>query len=147
MLSGCWDENLLKDLTIVSLIGIEGQHGEVKAEFAFPSFEDQSISYLTSSGKGVSLREARSDANHRTMEELDIASVEVVLVAEDTAKKDVYSYFDSLYRNPRNRLNGHIAIVQGELAPYLKPADGMQERYFDVLYRTFAHVHHVHIYT
>ena len=139
LLSGCWDENLLKDLTIVSLIGIEGQQGEVKAEFAFPAFEDQSISYLTSSGKGVSLREARTDANHRTMEELDIASVEVILVAEDTAKKDIYSYFDTLYRNPRNRLNGHIAIVEGELAPYFKPADGMQEdisTYYIELLRT-----------
>ena len=101
LLSGCWDENLLKDLTIVSLMGIEGQHGEVKAEFAFPSFEDQSISYLKSSGKGVSLREARSDANHRTMEELDIASVEVILVAEDTAKIRCIFLFRYVIQKPK----------------------------------------------
>ena len=124
---------------MVSLIGIEGQQGEVKAEFAFPAFENQSISYFTSSGSGVSLREARNDANYRTMEALDIASVEVILVAEDTAKTDIYSYFDTVYSDPRNRLNGHIAIVQGELDPYLKPAEGMEEdisKYYIELLRT-----------
>lgn len=139
MLTGCWDENLLKDVTLVSLIGIEGHPGEVKAEFAFPIIEDQSISYSKSAGSGVSFREARSEANHRTMEALDIANVEVLLIAEETAKSDLYSYLDLFFRDPRNRLSGHMAIVQGELAPYFESADGVQEdmsTYYVELLRT-----------
>lgn len=139
VLTGCWDEKLLKDVTLVSLIGIEGRPGEVKAEFAFPIIEDQSISYSKSTGSGVTFREARSDANHRTMEALDIASVEVLLIAEETAKSDLYSYLDLLFRDPRNRLSGHLAIVQGELAPYFESADGVQEdmsTYYVELLRT-----------
>ena len=127
ILSGCWDEKLLKDVTIVSLVGIEGTPGDVKAEFAFPVIENESISYLTSSGTGLSLRDARGDANHRTKEALDIASVEVILIAEESAKSDLYAYLDMLYRDPRNRLSGHIAIVQGELKPYFESTENMQE--------------------
>ncbi len=104
------------------LIGIGGKPGDVKAQFAFPTFEDGSISYSTSLGSGKTLREARNDANHRTMEGLDIASLQVLLIAEDTAKSDLYEYIDMLYRDPRNRLGAHMAIVQGELAPYFKPS-------------------------
>lgn len=128
LLSGCWDEKQLKEVTIVSLFGIEGQPGEIKAEFAYPIMAEESIDYTTSPGSGISLRDARSDANHRTMEALDIASVEVILITEESAKSDLYSYFDMLYRDPRNRLSGHIAIVQGgKLEPYFKPADDAQK--------------------
>ncbi|MBO0586360.1 Ger(x)C family spore germination protein [Sporosarcina sp. E16_8] len=122
LLGGCWDEKQYKDVTVVSLVGIEGQLGDIKAQFAFPIFEDGSISYSTSLGSGTTLREARNDANHRTKEGLDIASLQVVLISEETAKSDLYNYLDMLYRDPRNRLGAHMAIVQGELAPYFKPS-------------------------
>ncbi|MBO0600262.1 Ger(x)C family spore germination protein [Sporosarcina sp. E16_3] len=122
LLSGCWDEKQYKDVTIVSLIGVGGKLGDVKAQFAFPTFEDGSISYSTSLGSGKTLREARNDANHRTMEGLDIASLQVLLIEEDTAKSDLYEYIDMLYRDPRNRLGAHMAIVQGELTSYFKPS-------------------------
>ncbi|WP_186670507.1 Ger(x)C family spore germination protein [Sporosarcina sp. BP05] len=122
LLSGCWDERQYKDITIVSLIGVEGKPGDVKAQFAYPTFEDGSISYSTSKGSGKTLREARNDANHRTMEGLNIASLQVLFIAEDTAKSDIYEYIDMLYRDPRNRLGAHMAIVQGDLASYFKPS-------------------------
>ena len=50
-----------------------------------------------------------------------------------------------LYRNPRNRLSGHTAIVEGELAPYFKPADGM-EKDISTYYRELLHTAILHTY-
>jgi spore germination protein KC len=139
LLSGCWDEQQYKDITIVPLIGIDGKIGEVKAYFAFPTFEDGSISYSSSTGSGISLREARSDANMRTMEGLELSGLQVILIAEDTAKSDLYKSLDMLFRTPRNRLGGYIAIVEGDVDPYINssgdlPAD--VSHYYSELIRT-----------
>lgn len=123
LLSGCWDERQYRDVTNVSLYGVEGQPGNYKAIFAFPVFEDGSISYSTVTGKGISTRGAKNSTN--TTEGLDIAELQVLLIAEDAAKSDLYQYLDVLYRDPRNRLNAHLAIVEGELAPYFEPIEGL----------------------
>lgn len=123
LLGGCWDEKHYKDVTNVSLFGVEGQPGKIKAQFAFPIFEDGSISYSTITGKGTTVLGAKNDTN--TKEGLDIAELQVLLISEESAKSDLYKYIDALYRDPRNRLSAHMAIVQGELAPYFEPHESM----------------------
>jgi len=118
LLGGCWDEKHYKDVTNVSLFGVEGQPGKIKAQFAFPIFEDGSISYSTITGSGATVIEAKNDTN--TKEGLDIAELQVLLITEESAKSDLYKYLDALYRSPRNRLSAHLAIVEGELAPYFE---------------------------
>ena len=41
------------------------------------------------------------DANHKVMEGLDLSGLQVMLIAEDSAKSDLYDYIDMLYRQPR----------------------------------------------
>jgi len=118
LLGGCWDEKHYKDVTNVSLFGVEGQPGEIKAQFVFPIFEDGSISYSTITGSGATVLDAKNDTN--AMEGLDIAELQVLLITEESAKSDLYQYIDVLYRDPRNRLSAHMAIVEGELAPYFE---------------------------
>ncbi len=123
LLSGCWDEKQYKDVTNVSLFGIGGRPGAIEAQYAFPIFEDGSISYSTITGKGATVTEAKNSTN--TMEGLDIAELQVLLISEDSAKTDLYNYIDMLYRDPRNRLSAHMAIFQGELAQYFEPIEGI----------------------
>ncbi|MFJ7936853.1 Ger(x)C family spore germination protein [Sporosarcina sp. NPDC096371] len=118
LLSGCWDEQQYKDVTNVSLVGIEGRPGNIKSQFAFPIFEDGSISYSTETGSGITTRGAKNSTN--TSEGLDIAELQVLLLAGDSAKSDLYQYLDIFYRDPRNRLSAHLAIVEGEIAPYFE---------------------------
>jgi len=122
-LGGCWDEKHYKDVTNVALFGIEGQPGKIKAQFAFPIFEDGSISYSTTTGSGSTLLDAKNDTN--AMEGLDIAELQVLLITEESAKSDLYKYLDALYRSPRNRLSAHLAIVEGELAPYFEKHESL----------------------
>jgi len=117
-LGGCWDEKHYKDVTNVSLFGIEGQPGKIKAQFAYPIYEDGSISYSTITGSGFTILDAKNNTN--SMEGLDIAELQVLLITEESAKLDLYNYLDALYRAPRNRLSALLAIVEGELAPYFE---------------------------
>ena len=125
LLSGCWDEKQYREVTNVSLYGIEGTPGKYKAQFAFPVFEDGAISYSTVTGNGFSTRGAKNSTN--TSQGLDIAELQVLLIAEDAAKNDIYPYLDVLFRDPRNRLSAHMAVVEGELAPYFEPIEGQGE--------------------
>jgi len=126
LLSGCWDETQYKDLTIVPLIGIEGEEGDLTAMFAFPTFQNGQIEYSSSQGKGVSTRAARSDANHQTMEALDMAHLEVILMSADLAKTDFAPSLDMFFRTPRNRITSYMAIVEGDMATYFNPPGKMK---------------------
>ena len=58
LLAGCWDERLYKDITIVPLIGYEGEPGKLTGYLHIHcSIADGSISYSTVEGSGVSIRE------------------------------------------------------------------------------------------
>ena len=121
LLTGCWDEESYRTVTKVSLYGIEGQPGNYKTMYAYPIFEEDSIKYSTVTGKGISTRGAKNSSN--TSLALDLAGLQVLLVAEDSAKTDIYQYLDVLFRDPRNRVNAHMAIVEGELSPYFEPSE------------------------
>ena len=122
-LGGCWDEKHYKDVTNVSLFGVEGQPGKIKAQFAFPIFENGSISYSTVTGSGATVLDARNNTN--TKEGLDIAELQVLLITEESAKSDLYKYLDALYRAPRNRLSAKLTVVEGELAPYFEQHESL----------------------
>ncbi|MBB4826042.1 Ger(x)C family germination protein [Sporosarcina luteola] len=139
LLSGCWDETQYKDLTIVPLVGIEGEEGDITTMFAFPTFQNGKIEYSSSQGKGVSTRAARSDANHQTMEALDMAHLEVILMSADLAKTDFAPSLDMFFRTPRNRITSYIAIVEGEMGTYFNPPGNLKSEisyYYPELLRT-----------
>ena len=125
-LAGCWDEAQYKDVTIVTFMGVSKEDGEIKAIYSYPTFEQEKISYSLSEGKGISTREARDDASHRTMEALGLFHLEVMLVSSDIAKEDLYETLDIYFRTPRNRVTSYIAIVEGEMEQYFKPPGEMK---------------------
>ncbi|GEN82643.1 germination protein KC [Sporosarcina luteola] len=118
LLGGCWDEAQYKDVTIVPVMGIEKDGEEIKTIFSFPTFENGMINYSTSEGKGFSTWNARYDANQRTMEALNLAHLEVLLVSDNLAKKDIYEPLDMFFRTPKNRITSYIAIIEGDMEQY-----------------------------
>ena len=126
LLAGCWDEAQYKDVTIVTVMGISKDDGEMKSTFSFPTFEQESINYSHSDGKGISTGATRDDANHRTMEALGLFHLEVLLVSSDIAKQDLHEPLDIFFRSPRNRITSYIAIVEGDMGQYFKPPGEMK---------------------
>lgn len=120
LLSGCWDEILYKDVTIVPLIGLEGENNELTLHFSFPTFNDDAVEYHMTTGEGFSIRTARNNAFLHSNEMLDISQVDIFLIDEKTAKDHLYNYIDPIYRTPRNRLNGYMILTKGDMAEYFK---------------------------
>lgn len=124
-LAGCWDEQLYKDVSIVPLVGIEGEPGKLTGYYTFSAISNGSINFTTVEGNGVSLRETRLDTNRKTSEILDLTQLEVMLITTETAKSDIKKMFDAIYRTPRNRLSARVAVVEGEMAQYMEKSEKM----------------------
>ncbi|EMR06759.1 germination protein, Ger(x)C family [Bhargavaea cecembensis DSE10] len=119
LLAGCWDQLSFRDLQVVTLIGIEGEKGDVTIHFSFPSHTDDQVEYLTAKAKGYSFADAKNEINVRTSEVIDISQLEVLLISEETAGDNLYDSLDNLYRTPRNRLTSNVALVQGDMEAFM----------------------------
>jgi spore germination protein KC len=118
-LSGCWDQLSFRDLQVVTLIGIEGEQGNVTIHFSFPSQTDDSIEYLNAKAQGYSFADAKNEINVRTSEVIDISQLEVLLISEETAESNLIEYMDNLYRTPRNRLSSNVALIRGDMESFM----------------------------
>lgn len=118
-LSGCWDQRLYKDLAIISVIGVDGYIGDIKAYYAYPSSSDDPTQYIVLDGKGKTAREVRMDANNKSEQAIDIAELTTILFNEDTAKKNLYKMLDVYYRSAQSPMTAKIAITDGSVKRYL----------------------------
>ncbi|MCM3637570.1 Ger(x)C family spore germination protein [Sporosarcina luteola] len=126
LLAGCWDERLYKDITIVPLIGYDGEPGKWSGYFTYGVVANpDSFSFSTVEGSGVSIEEARLDANRKTSETLDPSQVLVVLLSTKAVKTDLLETFDIAYRMPRTRLSSRFVVVEGDLAPFMEKTEKM----------------------
>ena len=123
LLAGCWDERLYKEVTIVPLIGVEGEPGKLTGYYTFIAVSNGSISYSTVEGSGISFRESRLNANQKTSETLDVSQLEVILLSTETVKSNVIETLDVAFRTPRNRLSSRFVVVEGEMAPYMEKTE------------------------
>lgn len=119
ILSGCWDEQMMRDQTTVPVVGYEGSPGDITGYYVYPIFQQDKIDVTVVSGKGKSLQDARLEANTKVNQILNVTQLEAVLFTEDAAKHDMYDYLDPFYRFPRSRLTAYLAIVEGDMKEYL----------------------------
>jgi spore germination protein KC len=138
LLAGCWDEQLYKEISIVPLFGIEEEDGKFTGYYSFSEVANESISYATVEGTGVSARDTRFDANLKTSEILDLSHLQVLLITAETAKSsDIVKTLDVIYRTPRNRMSARVAVVEGEMAPYMEKSEKLTielpDYYHDIL--------------
>ncbi len=142
LFAGCWDERLYKEITIVPLIGYDGKPGEWTGYFTHTSIDSEdSVSYTTAEGSGVSIEDSRLDANRKTSESLDPSQVLAVLLTKEAAKSDLVETFDIAYRMPRSRLSSKLAVVEGEMAAYMEKTEKMglePPNYYDKILATAA---------
>lgn len=125
LLAGCWDEQLYKDISIVPLVGFEGEPGKLTGYYTFSAITNGSISFTTVEESGVSVRDTRLNTNRKTSEILDLTQLEVILLTTEVSKSDIKKDFDAIFRTPRNRLSTRIAVVDGGMAPYMEKTEEM----------------------
>lgn len=77
-------------------------------------------------GKGVSPRDVRQDAELKVEQTLDLSVLATVLISDETAKDDIYEYLDIYYRDASNPITSRMAIIQGDLKPFFELSEKFQ---------------------
>lgn len=137
LLSGCWDQRLYKELSVISVIGIEGHIGDIKSYFAYPSSNSDPTKYIVLEGTGKTLRETRIDANKKTEQTMDNAELTTLLVNEESAQKDLYALLDVYYRSAQSPMNAKVVITKGSPKKFLEiketSSKEIGEYYYDLI--------------
>ncbi|WP_440602761.1 Ger(x)C family spore germination protein [Bacillus sp. GB_SG_008] len=121
LLTGCWDQHLLKDNSLVLGIGLDAAEGEKVVNTAViraPKAESggtgkPSSTNVIYSAIGNTFRETRAGIEKQLGGEYAPNKLRVLVMGEDLAKKDIYPNLDILYRDPRNSLSAKLLIARG----------------------------------
>ncbi|WP_431800377.1 Ger(x)C family spore germination protein [Halobacillus andaensis] len=119
VLTGCWDQRQFKNVKLALSIGLdEGENGELKETVSIPTVRgggegniEERIEILSSDARTV--LDARNQIDRMISHSFNPSKMEVLLLGEELAKKDIYPLLDNFYRNPNSNLNTHLAIAEG----------------------------------
>ncbi|MFB4212634.1 Ger(x)C family spore germination protein [Shouchella sp. JSM 1781072] len=134
LLSGCWDERLVKDINLIysqaldktdeelietTIVTIGGAPNESGAQTA-SSQEPAIISAV-----GNTPRDSRMNLDRKVSGELYASKNRVTLLSQALAEENIYSLLDVHYRSPLSTTNARIAVVKGDAkrALYVKTAE------------------------
>ncbi|MFJ7727480.1 Ger(x)C family spore germination protein [Neobacillus sp. NPDC097160] len=129
LLTGCWDQRLLKEQKLIMLIGYDiNPNGEVIANTSYPigkralenniSSASSRSTILTTSGRTALDTLLHADLN--ISERIDTSKVQVIFFGEKMAKKGIYQELDNIYRNPKGALSAKAVIIEGEAAAAIR---------------------------
>ncbi|WP_339146165.1 MULTISPECIES: Ger(x)C family spore germination protein [unclassified Sutcliffiella] len=129
--TGCWDDRLLKEATLLMLVGVDYQEGGlVQTSVSAPLLPSQETTEnrLNSIAVGKSFRDSILALDKSIPGQIDISKLKVFLMGETAAETDVYPFLDSMYRDPFSALNAKIAIVEGSAKDYIMLYPGNKPR-------------------
>ncbi|GGF16700.1 germination protein KC [Halobacillus andaensis] len=139
-LTGCWDQRQFKNIKLALSIGVDqGSNGEIVKTVSVPTVSgggdggqiNETIQTLSTDGH--TMLEARDKIDRMLAHSFNPSKMEVVILGEDIAKKDIYPILDNYYRNPNSNLNAHLAIAEGEAKDVLSFKGGGEARISEYL--------------
>lgn len=116
LLTGCWDQQLLRDVTMISSIGMDkGPDGKVNYTVVGRNIQENAKKKVQIlSTQGSTPREARTNIDRRIAESMTASKLRILLFSEELARSQpIYPILDVFYRDPRNALTAKLAVVQG----------------------------------
>ncbi|WP_100334078.1 Ger(x)C family spore germination protein [Bacillus alkalisoli] len=122
LLTGCWDERLLKEATLLMLVGVDYlEDGQVQTSVSAPLLPSQETvdNRLNAVAVGQSFNETKLALDRSIPGHIEISKLKVFLLGPSVAQTDVYPFLDSMYRDPLSALNAKIAVVDGTAKDYI----------------------------
>lgn len=129
LLTGCWDQRLLRDRSLILSIGYDrGEKKELVKTITSPDQTSEGtsgnddISSIKSNVVSLSGNTAKDIDKHMDQvipEKFDHSKARVLLFGEEIAKEGIFSTLDSMYRDLRGPLNAQVAIFAGEASEAL----------------------------
>lgn len=121
LLTGCWDERLLKDHILILSVGYDLDDEErLMKTVTFPNQtksgaqSGEPAKTETITVKGDTVKDAEIITEQYAPETFDRSKAKVLLIGEDLAKSGMFPTLDSVYRDLRAPLSAKLAIVEGE---------------------------------
>lgn len=141
LLTGCWDERLLRDIRTVYLSGFDvNAEGDYKVTSLIRNFSisnsergERSVSNILVTAEGQNIREASLSVDRNIAGTFDPAKGRALILGEAVGKEDIYNVLDSIYRDPRVNVNSKIAITDKsahELIQHLVEEEMEKAEYF-----------------
>lgn len=120
---GCWDQNLLKDISLVLTSAVDqGEDDNARYSITYRKVQQSqsmqqgnSGSYLTTvlTTDAPTLRKARSNFSRSVDQRIDMSKMRVLLIGDEFAQNRLLPYLDMFYRDPKSPLLANLAVVQG----------------------------------
>jgi len=138
LLTGCWDQRLLKETRFILAIGIDkAKDGKVKGTYEVENAQVYPQSAIITEVEGINGRDTTLAVNNKISEKLDVSKLKVFFIGEKLAKEEgIYPYLDILLREPNNPINTFLIINKGETSSYLTnpiPDEAIPSDYYQKL--------------
>jgi Ger(x)C family germination protein len=124
-LTGCWDQDYLKDAKMVFGLSYDlNEDGTlfntvVIREVKGGGEEQMQLINEIFSTSAHTPREARDILDRQIAGKFKSFKIRMVLFSEALAKKGIHPFLNVFYRDPKNALNAHLAVVQGQASDLL----------------------------
>jgi len=123
LMSGCWDQDLLRNARLVYGEGFDlEENGKLLSTFVIrdaPDSEQSGPKNDIINTVSNTPEESRNKADEEISRLLTTYRNRIVLIGEEMAKQDIYQLLDFFYRDPKSALNAKIAVVKGKAADLL----------------------------
>lgn len=125
ILAGCWDQELLKDIRIVFIAGIDyASNGKLESTSLLRDVTSSEVGREETNELhtvvGSTPRRMGDILNMEVGGTYSTSKMRVILLGEEVAKHDIYPMLDIFYRDPKSALNAKIAVVQGTARDIIK---------------------------
>lgn len=118
LLTGCWDQQLLKDDRLAYVIGYDLvndskiQSTTVLLKVSGMPGEKNEYSEVHTA-TGFTSRHTRDITDREVPGRFSASKLRMILIGENMARQGIYPLLDVYYRDPKSALNSKIAVVQG----------------------------------
>lgn len=125
-LAGCWDERQLKDLSAVTLVGTDGVVGDMKGYYVYDEITAPEGGTIIIESHGKSALNTRQHAQLKVQQTLDLSILSAFLLTKKSASQDLFEFIDIYYRDPLNPMTARMAVVDGDMKPFLEVAEAWE---------------------
>lgn len=141
LLSGCWDEKLLKDTRFILSIGLdEGKKGMLEGTYTTPNSNSYPQSTIVTTVIGSDIRRLTQKVNNKVAERLDSTKLKMIFFEDKLLEKNsIYPYLDIALRDPNNPMNSFVIVTKGKAKDYFTdpiPNEGIPSQYYEDLFRS-----------
>lgn len=120
MLTGCWDQQLLVNRTLVNGISLDvTDEGKIDSSVRALNIQSKGggqfeISDELVEAKRPTVAGLALDIDSRIPGEIDASKAHVIMIGEELAKKGIYPFMELFYRNMDSYMSSKIVITKGK---------------------------------